>query len=131
MSEVNIFEFATRHGVRFPGHRGNLSVEDLWDLAPKDLDSIYKGLKAEQKAASEESLLETKNPTERLLGIKIEIVTHIVKTKLADAEAAKVRQANRARKQELLAILADKENEALKSSSADELRRLISELSDD
>ena len=130
MSDINIFEYALRTHMRFPGFRGNLQVEDLWELSPRDLDQIFKGLKAELKAVSEESLLDVKSSADKVLEIKIAIVTRIVEVKLAEAEAIKSRAAKRARKQELLGLLADKQNEELKGKSSDELKKLIDELSE-
>ena len=38
-----IFEYATRNKIRFP-FKGMISVEDLWELTPTNLDTIYKTL---------------------------------------------------------------------------------------
>ena len=54
MNNVNIFEVATRSKMRFP-FRGNISVEDLWDLSVNDLDSIFKTLNARVKQTKEEA----------------------------------------------------------------------------
>ena len=45
MTTENLFEMATRSKLRFPSTKGELSVEDLWDLSDKDLDVVYKNLK--------------------------------------------------------------------------------------
>lgn len=57
--EKNLFELATRCKYRFP-YRGQITIEDLWDLRLADLDSVFKTLNAEVKKASEESLLKLK-----------------------------------------------------------------------
>ena len=56
MSEMNIFEFAARNKMRF-AFKGMLSVEDLWDLDVKNLDSIFQGLNSQLKQTKEEGLL--------------------------------------------------------------------------
>lgn len=131
MGDINIFEYATRNRLRFTGLRGTLSVEDLWDLPVKDLDLVFKGLKADLKQVSEESLLDIRSAADTVLQIKVDIVTSIVKTKLAEADARKNRDAKRARKQELLALLAEKQNDELRGKSSDELKKLIDELGDE
>ena len=88
MAVENIFEYAVRHKVRFP-FKGNLSVEDLWDLRVEDLDQIFKTLNAQRKKSQEESLLNTKNKEEELIDIKISIIKYIVAVKLAEKEAQK------------------------------------------
>ena len=58
-NETNIFEVATRRKYRFP-YKGNISVEDIWDLPVTALDSIFKALNVKAKQAQEESLLKSK-----------------------------------------------------------------------
>lgn len=121
-----MFEKAARQKVRFP-HKGQVTVEDLWDLSVTALDGIYKTLKGEQKKADGESLLDRKTP-DTGLELQIAIVTHIVKVKMADADA-KLREADKkARKERLLELLAKKEDEALASKSTEEIRALIAGL---
>lgn len=131
MATIDIFEFASRNRLRFTGLRGTLTPEDLWDLPVKDLDLVFKGLKAELKTVSEESLLDVRSPADKVLQIKVDIITAIVKTKLAEAEARKNRDAKRAKKQELLGLLAEKQNDELRGKSSDELKKLIDEMGDD
>ena len=49
-----MFEIATRQKFRFPYH-GSISVEDLWDLTPANLDTVYKALNSQKKQTEEES----------------------------------------------------------------------------
>jgi len=55
-----MFEKATKMKLRWT-ERGRIGVEDLWDLAPEDLDQIFKNLSRQTKAAQEESLLVTRS----------------------------------------------------------------------
>ncbi len=127
MAVENIFEYATRHKVRFP-FKGNLSVEDLWDLRVEDLDQIFKTLHAKQKQSQEESLLNTKNKEEELIDIQIAIIKYIVVVKLAEKEAQKKAAENKAKKQKIMAIMAARDEKALENSSDEELRRMLEEL---
>ena len=127
MAVENIFEYATRHKVRFP-FKGNLSVEDLWDLRVEDLDQIFKTLHAKQKQSQEESLLNTKNKEEELIDIQIAIIKYIVVVKLAEKEAQKKAAENKAKKQKILAIMAARDEKALENSSDEELRRMLEDL---
>ena len=125
---MNIFEYAVKNKVRF-SFRGTLNTEDLWDLDVEALDTIYRGLKAEEKKIDEDSLL-TKNKTDKRLEVKIEIVKHIVEYKLALIERNKQARAKRAKKQEILAIINQKENEAMGTKSIEELTAMLEELDD-
>ena len=59
MSEVNLFEVATRENYLFP-FKGMINVIDLWNLSLTNLDSVFKTLNAEVKKSEEESLLNAK-----------------------------------------------------------------------
>lgn len=127
MSEVNLFEVATRNNYQFP-FRGLINVIDLWDLSLTNLDSVFKILNAEVKKSEEESLLNTKSKEDEELYNKIEIVKYIVGVKLAEKEAMEYEKKNREMKQRLLAIKAKRQNEALENLSDEDLDRAIAEL---
>lgn len=129
MTVNNIFEYAVRNKVRFP-FKGLISVEDLWDLSVTNLDSIYKTLNKQIKQSEEESLLTVKTNIDTELEVQINIVKHIVSVKLAEQEAREKAAAKKAQKQKIMSIIATKEDEALKNSSVDDLRKMLDELDD-
>nr|WP_297003261.1 hypothetical protein [Prevotella sp.] len=125
--EKNLFELATRCKYRFP-YRGQITIEDLWDLHPTELDTIFKTLNAEAKKVSEESLLEVKTKEDEELSNKITIVRYIVYAKLEEQKIRENEKANKERKQKLLAIKARREEAALENFSDEELDKMIKEL---
>lgn len=129
MTTTNIFEYAARNKVRFP-FKGMISVEDLYDLSLTNLDSIYKTLNKQAKQTEEESLLVTKTNVDTELEVQIAIVKYIVSVKLKEQEAREKAAAKKAQKQKIMSIIADKEDEALKNSSVDDLRKMLDELND-
>ena len=126
---MNIFEYATREALRFP-YKGSQSVEDLWQLSVRELDSIYKTLNKQVKQSEEESLLSTKTSVDTELEVQIAIVKHIVSVKLTEKETAEKASAKKAQKQKIMSIIATKENEALQNSSIDDLKKMLDELGD-
>lgn len=123
---MNVFEYATRKKVRFQ-FKGQISVEDLWDLSLENLDSIYKMLKAQAKAEQGESLLRKANPNEELLGVQIAIVTHIANTKLEEREARQKDRERRERNARIKEIIAQKQDADLQNKSVEELERMLEE----
>ena len=123
----SIFEMATREKFRFP-YKGNISVEDLWDLSVQALDQVFKTLNAEIKQSKEESLLATKTKEESTLDTKIQIVRYIVAVKQEEANKAKTARANKEQKQKLLALIEEKKNEALAGKSIEELMAMAAAL---
>lgn len=124
---MDMFETAVRGKYRFP-FKGQVTVEDLWDLSPKDLDSIFKVLNAQSKKANEESLLTSKSAIDVVLDTKIEIVRYIVGVKLAEAERAKIAQESREKKQRLAELIADKQDAELREKSVAELQAMMAAL---
>lgn len=122
-----LFIWATRNKVRFP-FKGNLAVEDLWDLSVTDLDKIFKSLKALEKKASEESLLHEKSKEDAVLSNKIEIVKFIVSVKLDEREKAKKAAENREKKQKIMELIAKKDNEAMENMSKADLLKMLDDM---
>ena len=127
MSTKNLFEYATRMKLRFP-YRGQISVEDLWDLNVKALDGVFKTLNQAMKATQEESLLQTRSAEDEKLAAEIEIVKYIVGVKLAEDEARKNEAENREKRQKILGIIADKQDADLKGKSVEELQKMLETL---
>lgn len=124
---MNLFEIATRNKYRFP-YKGMISVEDLWDLNLTALDSIYKTLNADKKKNAEESLLNAATDEDTELNNKIDIIKYIVDIKMKERTEAEKAASNAALKQKLLAIKAQRDDEALTKMSDEELAKAIAEL---
>jgi hypothetical protein len=124
---INLFEMATRKKFRFP-FKGQISVEDLWDLSVQNLDTVFKALNAEAKQVKEESLLATKSTEDTILDAKIEIVKHIVKVKLEEANQRQEAAEKREQKRRLQELIATKQDEALQGKSIEELQAMMNAL---
>lgn len=122
-----LFKNATRGKYRF-SFKGSITVEDLWDLSPQNLDTIYKSLTKELKQEQEESLLSEKTKADTVLDEKISIIRYIVSVKLKEAEDKKNEKALKDQKQKILSIIADKEDSELKGKSIDELKNMLNGL---
>lgn len=116
MSDINLFEVATRANYQFP-FRGMINVIDLWDLSLTNLDSVFKALNAEAKKHEEESLLNAKSKEDEEISNKIWIIKYIVSVKLAEKKAREDAKKNAEMKQRLLEIKAKRQNAALENMS--------------
>jgi hypothetical protein len=125
-TQITIFERASRDKTRFP-YRGMCNVEDLWDLTARELDGIFKTVNAELKADQEESLLD-QNETSSELDLQVAIIRHIVDVKLTESAAAEQEVVRRQKKDRILSILANKQDESLVAMSEEELARMLEEL---
>src|SRR5580700_3670744 len=131
---TNIFEYATRNKIRFQSSKGELSVEQLWDVPLRsrddfNLNSIAKAASDALKSASEENFVETaRTPAHDRLEIVLEIVKHVIGFRLDQEEAAKKRADNRAKKELLLKALSEKQAGRMSEMSEKELQRQIAAL---
>lgn len=129
MTTENLFEMATRSKLRFPSTKGELSVEDLWDLSDKDLDVVYKNLKDQEVKSSEESLLDDANVDPKLTAA-IGIVRYIFTTKRKEKLAEKERINKKLKQKKYIDALSKKQDEVIEKMSEAELRAMIDSLED-
>lgn len=132
MSEINnMFEVASRKKVRFATSRGEFSVEELWDLALRDLDTIAKAINKQLRSTEEESFIPTSAAVTRgnsVLQLKLDIVKRVIEFKVAAAEAATSRAAKKARVAELKDLMQKKNSEALANKTPEEIAALLAEI---
>lgn len=132
----NIFEYATRNKLRFSSSRGELTIEQLWDvpLRSKDefnLNSIAKAANKAFKDVSEENFVETRKTTDHTRReAALEVVKYVIETKITEEKAAEKRAENKKEREKLLTILAEKQEGKLSALSEKELQDRITALSE-
>lgn len=132
---MDLFEYATRNALRFASCKGYLTTEQLWDLPLQsksgfDLDSVAKAANTELKELTDDSFVATAEaPGKAKAAKKLEIIKHVIAARLAENEAARSAAARKAEREKLLGILSDKQDEALKSLTADEIKQRLNALS--
>lgn len=130
-----MFEKAARLKLRFESPVGQLSVEDLWDLpltarnsGRANLDDIAIGLDKELKGASVTSFVRKSTKSNDVAKLKLDIVVRVIEVRQAEADAAELKRVNAEKKQRILELIAEKQDEALKGKSVDELQALVNAL---
>lgn len=129
-----MFEKATRSKYRFPSSKGELTVEQLWDLPLQsrssfDLDSVAKGVNQILKSVTEESFVQTKaNPRKEELEDKMSLVKHIIQVKLEE-NAKKVNDLHtREQVRKLEEAMDAKQDQKLVNMTEEELLAKLKEL---
>ena len=125
---MEIFEKASKTKLRFSTSKGLVTAEDLWDFSLTSLDTIAKAVNKELKAESEESFIATKTVSNTALDLRLNILKHIIAYKLAEKEAAALREEKRAKMAQLKELIASKSNAALAEKSLEELQKMMAEL---
>lgn len=127
MTEINIFEQATRTKLRFKATNGMVSTEDLWDLSLQHLDLIAKGIRKDLRE-SEDSFIDD-SKVDKLLELRFDIIKHVITNKIAERDAKTQQRANAARRQQILEILESKRSDSLKNMSEQDLLKELETLS--
>lgn len=134
MSDINLYAYATRNKLRFASPKGDLSIEQLWDVPLRstdgfNLDAIARGANKAFKDATEESFVTTtKTPAHTRLELTLEVVKNVIEVKLEEENVAKQRAENKKEREKLLEILAEKQAGKLSELSESELRKRIAKL---
>lgn len=131
---MNIFEHASKAKLRFQTVKGNLTVEQLWDL-PLDkgevnLYQLATELLVDTQNKPEQALSFFKKTTSKneLAQLKFDIVKHIVTTKVAEIEDKTNEAIKQSEIAELDKLIAAKEAEAKAGLSLDELKAMKAKL---
>lgn len=126
-----MFEKAARLKLRFATPAGELSAEDLWDLplvarnGKANLDDLARALHQQIEQAPTVSFVKKTEPVSAVPQLKFDIVLHIITTRLAEDEAVAKAKATRERKQQIMALIEQKQNEQLGASSIEDLRAML------
>lgn len=124
----NIWIESLQNKYRFE-YKGLISVEDLFDLKLEDLDMIYKNLKKEEQELQGDSLLDKEDNTLITeVETKIEIVKNIFEIKDTEIKRREQEIVNNARKQKILSIIEDKQDQELSEKSIEELIKIYDDL---
>ena len=122
---MELFKLAAKEKYRFPC-RGNISVEDLFDLTTSQLDVVYKELKSQVKESSD-SLLKEVSTEDKELKNKIEIVKTIFEDKKTEAVQKEQVLAEKQRKERIKELIAQKKDQDLVDKSIEELEAMLGE----
>lgn len=131
---MEMFEQASRLKLRISTTKGELSVEDLWDLpltsmsGKANLNDIAKGLHRKLKNSDEISFVDAVVSTDTVTQLSFDLVKHVIDVRLAENVIAATLRDNKEKKAKILEILARKEDESLLSASPEDLRAMIAAL---
>ena len=137
MTVANIYKFAAQNTLRFPSKRGDITVEQLFQLPLKsqtgfDLNEVAKAINAQLKSASEEDFVgnDSTDPKQKILQVAMEIVKDVIETKKAENAAAASRVHRAAERRKLLDAIAAKKDAALTQASMEDLEKKLAALDD-
>lgn len=125
---MDIFEKVSRMRLRFASEKGLLTVEDLWERTPQQLNKLAKTLNKEIEATAEKDYLVQASTADTKAKLGFDIVLHILETKVAEADAQKNARVKKAEKDKLYALLERKQDAAKENLTENEIKQKIAEL---
>lgn len=132
----NLFLTATRKKYRFESSRGELTVEQLWDmpLASRngfDLDTVAKAVNRELKGMEEDSFVERRsNPRRNDLENMLELIKTVIAVKQDDNKKKTEAQARETLKIKLREKIEAKKDQQLGDMSIEELEAQLAAIGD-
>lgn len=114
------FQLVTRAKARFKTSKGELTVEQLWDISLPELDKLCVKLRRETKKEAE-TFLQVESKEDVLTKAMFDVALEILKTRVAEEEAARVALENKAHNEKILALVSKKRDAALENMSEEEL----------
>lgn len=115
-----MFKQALRTKLRITTTKGKLSVEQLYDLSIEELDQLAVTLQEEAQKASKSFIGLSK--ADELSKLKFNVVLEVLQDKINIANAEARQSQNKKHNDKILALIAKKQDEALKGLSIEELQ---------
>lgn len=124
---MEMYKEAIVRKVRFVTPKGTLSAEQLYDLSQKDLEVSIKELNKSLKENDNDGLsfLDSASTVDPIQQLRFNILKDVYMTKKAELEAARNAKADKEHNQKILSLIAEKQEEGLKSKSVEELQSLL------
>ena len=122
-----MFEQAARTKLRYNFKASVIGTEDLYDLSLDELNTMAKFVNKSVKEDEEESFITPVTASKGKDKLRLNIIKAVIKYKLDTMEASRTASQNKAKKDKIMEILFEKENDDLKSKSKEELEALLNE----
>lgn len=122
------YKEASIQKLRFPTGKGSNTVEDLHDLTLAQLDATAKIVNKVLKTSGEESFINEVSKESATARLALDIIKDVIADKKAEQANARNRVANKAKKEQLLALKAERQSASLKSLSDEDLDAQLADL---
>lgn len=134
---MDMYKFAAQNCLRFPASRGNMTVENLFQMPLKatdgfDLDNVAKTINAELQNLTTESFIPDavakSSPRKKVLEVSLEIVKDVIATKVSENADRLNKLKKTEQRARILDALAAKKDQALSAASMEDLEKQLAAL---
>jgi len=120
-----MYKKASQLQLRVNTTKGQLTVEQLWDLPLSMLDALAVSLETEYKKSGKKSFLAVNSKKDKELKLLFDIVLDVLSTKMEDAAAAKGIADTKEHNQRILELIKRKQDSEMEGKSIAELEKLL------
>ena len=131
MSLETLLVKAARKQWRFASTKGHLTFEDLWQMKLEDLDRIAVALDEKIQKGGRKSFITKRTESMSEEQGMFDLVTYVIETKMAEADAAKARAAKASQKQFMQDLLQRKRIASLENLTTEEIEKQLAALDAD
>lgn len=134
MSEINLFEVASRKKFRFETRRGEVTVEQLWEVPMTGIDSIDTiaiKLNSDLQQSSVKSFVHDSTPADTETTQKLELVKYVIAVRKAEAKARTEKAEKAAERKQLREAIAEQKKKELLSGSVEDLEKRLAALDEE
>ena len=93
-----------------------------------NLDDVARALHRQLKNDENVSFVEKDRKSDAIVQIKFDVVKHIIEVRVAENDAAMLARTNAEKRQQILEVLAKKENSELETKTPQELKAMAASL---
>ena len=119
-----MFKQASKLKLRFQVPSGTVSTEQLWDMSLPALDKLTVALETASKRTAKKSFLTVSSPDDKEATLKFKIALAILEERVEELEASKNEESNKRHNAKIDALIAEKQDESLKSKTIEELEAM-------
>ena len=130
MTDLNLFEWATKNKVRFDTDRGKVTVEELWTLplesaSSVSLQSIAQGLYRKINEMEELNFVKKSTRSDTEVKRKFELVKYIIDARVEEKEKKEDQLKKKENDELIRSLIREKELDDLRNKSPEELRKML------
>ena len=129
-----MYKIASQKKLRIATSRGNLSVEQLWDLPKEEIGQLAVAVRKhirDERGTAGDSELDFLKPSEQkeetIEQLTFRILRDIYQTKQADEDKAHSTAEKRLKNRRILELIAKKQDQELENKSIEELEKMLEE----
>lgn len=124
---MSVFKKATKQGLRFETSKGVLTTEQLWRLSLKELkEAIEKvGAQLKKEDVSEYDFFEPTTIKNEALQLQFDVLKEVYIEIKSDIDRQAQDVDKKKHNEKIMALIAEKEEAAIKDKSVDELKEML------